>query len=320
MRKLLIFLLMFANGALAGESPIRLALNDLPGKGMLMVLVGVEDARQRGVPIQLSYLNSENIVIQALNSGLADVGMGTPYQYLQGHDSDLRMIYQLSKLAFFPVVNQRVYRGWKDLDGAVMYSHGSGSGTEAVLNILAARHGIQYAEMRYLPGSGTRARAMLEGRIKATVLDAERTRMLLDKDPSRFARLPLGDTTATDEALFASKALIDARADEIKVLLESLLMVWRKTIDDPLWLAGERERLGLLPDLEQDEAATIVPYISDLVAGGAFARDGGVADAAREDFAFYTAAGTLKGDPAELKAEDFWNFGVLMEALQRPDH
>lgn len=308
-------LLLSIATAQAERQPLRFALNDLPGKGMLPILVGVEHARAAGVAVELRFLNSENIVIQAVNNDLADLGMGTPYQHVQQTGSPLRMIYQLSKLAFRPVVNTQFYSDWKGLDGAVMYAHGPGSGTEAVLNILARQHGISYREMRYLPGSGTRARAMLEGRIKATVVDLERSRLLLSRGNGRFAQLPLGDTAATDEAIFASTALIRERRDDVKVLLASMLKVWRLTNTSPDWLLSERERLGLLPRLESGEAEEIPPFIQAMVAADAYPRDGGLADAVSEDFAFYSASGTLRGGVHSLREGDFWDFSMLREIV-----
>ncbi|MGB0721493.1 MAG: ABC transporter substrate-binding protein [Gammaproteobacteria bacterium] len=303
--------------AAQANGPLRIALNDLPGKGMLPILVGIEHARERGLDIQVSYLNSENIVVQALRGGLADVGMGTPYQLVQNNGIALRMFYQLSKLAFFPVVDTRYYASWKELDGADMYAHGPGSGTEALVNILAKRNGIRYRTLHYLPGSGTRAQAMLEGRIKATVLDAERTQLLVNAAGGYFKALPLGDVSATDEALFAYETVIRSRRADIETLVSAFLGVWRRMNADPAWLEAERQRLGLLPRLDGEAAAGIVPYITGLVEAGAFAGDGGAEGVVARDFRFYTDAGTLTGDPADLREEDFWDLEPLRAVIAR---
>ncbi|MGB0712923.1 MAG: ABC transporter substrate-binding protein, partial [Gammaproteobacteria bacterium] len=296
---------------------LRIALNDLPGKGMLPVLVGIEHAREQGLEIEVSYLNSENIVVQALRGGLADVGMGTPYQLVQQSGIPLRMFFQLSKLTFYPVVDTRYYSGWKELDGADMYAHGPGSGTEALVNILAKRNGIEYARLHYLPGSGTRARAMLEGRIKATVLDAERMQLVVSATQGRIKALPLGDVTATDEALFAYQEVIDARRAEIETLVAAFLGVWRRMNADPAWLEAERQRLGLLPRVSDEEAAGITPYIEGLVRAGAFADDGGAEGAVSRDFLFYTDSGTLSGSSSDLRETDFWDLKPLRSVLAR---
>lgn len=313
----LILLAVGPASGLAAETgrPIRIALNDLPGKGMLPIMVAIEHMRERGLDIEVSYLNSENIVLQALAADLADIGMGTPYKPIQDGNLPVRMFFQLSRLAFFPVVNTEFYQDWADLDGIEMYAHGPGSGTEALLNVLAERHGIRYSKMNYLPGSGTRAHAMLSGRIKATVLDAERKRMVLAQAPERFKVLPMGDVRATDEALFASETYIATHHAKLEALIATLLDVWARINADPAWLAAERDRLGLLADMDAGEIDRITPYIEELVTSEVFAADGGVNDVPA-DFAFYTASGTLKGDAASLKEEMFWDLGPLRQVLK----
>ena len=102
----------------APPGSIRLALDDIPGVDMLNILTAVEHAKKRGLDVSVDYLRSEDIAVQAVLLGLADVGMGTPYAIIQKSDVPIRMVYQLSTLRFFPVVNTDFYRTWKDLDGA----------------------------------------------------------------------------------------------------------------------------------------------------------------------------------------------------------
>ena len=70
-----------------------------------------------------------------------------------------------------------------------MYTHGRGSGTEAIMNLMAKKNGIKYASMSYLLGSAVRAGAMLKGRINATIVDSERRRLILKRGGSKFALL-----------------------------------------------------------------------------------------------------------------------------------
>lgn len=308
--------LLLPGAVFAAHGPIRVALNDLPGKGMLPIMVAIERAREAGLDVQVSYLTSENIVAQAVRSGLSDVGMGTPYQAIQDGELDVRMFYQLSKLAFFPVVNRNDYRSWKDLDDIDMYVHGPGSGTEAVMNLLAKQNGIQYRKIHYLPGSGTRARAMLQGRIRATVLDAERTSLLLDTDPRRFGVLPIDDLDATDEALFAKPEFLRSHRAQVKQLIAAMLEVNMNTNLDPGWLEAERQRFGLLPKLDEEASATTM-YISDMVNAAAYPGDGGATgDIVTRDFEFYTESGTLKGNAGALDPDAFWDLSLVREAVE----
>jgi NitT/TauT family transport system substrate-binding protein len=136
------------------------------------------------------------------------------------------MFYQLNKLSFHPVINADYLNNWGDLDGIVMHTHdGAGSGTEAIMNMMARRHNIQYSEMKYVPGSGVRANAMLQKRIKATIVDTERRNLLLNSRKGDFKVLPMPPIYATDEALYANQTFIESHRSELKILLEELLIV-----------------------------------------------------------------------------------------------
>ena len=231
--------LAFAGGPAqaADKGSMHVAFGDVPGSDMLNFLAAVKRAEKRGVKVRVSYLQSEDIASQAVVSGQADIGVGTPYALIQKVKAPIRMFYQLSALRFFPIVNVTKYKGWKDLDGAPMYVHARGSGTEAIMNLMAKKNGIKYASMSYLPGSAVRAGAMLQGRINATIVDSERRRLLLKKDPNKFMLLPMPEINAGDEALYANINFLKDRSGAIDILLEELLGVWREInkIRRPFW-------------------------------------------------------------------------------------
>ena len=129
-----LFLCLSFSVSATPNQPIRVALDDLPGVDMLGILIAFERAKEKGVDIKLSYLQSEGMAMRSILNRQADIGMGTPYQQIQKNGHPIRMFYQLSKLRFHPMVNSNYFSSWKDLDGIEMYTHGSGSGTEALLN------------------------------------------------------------------------------------------------------------------------------------------------------------------------------------------
>ena len=188
-----------ANAAEMGT--MHVAFGDIPGADMLNFLIAVKRAEARGVKVKVSYLQSEDIASQAIVTGQADIGVGTPYALIQKVKAPIRMFFQLSKLAFFPIINTEVYTTWKDLDGEPMYTHARGSGTEAIMNLMASKNGISYSSMSYVPGSAVRAGAMLQGRINATIVDAERRTLLLKKGKGKFALLPLPKIDGSDDSM-----------------------------------------------------------------------------------------------------------------------
>jgi NitT/TauT family transport system substrate-binding protein len=294
---------------------MHVAFGDIPGSDMLNFLIAVKRAEARGVKVQISYLNSEDIAAQAVVSGQADIGVGTPYALIQKVKAPIRMFYQLSALRFFPVVNSEVYKGWKDLDGQPMAVHSRGSGTEAIMKLMAMKNGIEYESISYVPGSAVRAGAMLQGRINATIVDSERRRLLEQKGGGKFKVLPMPEIHASDEALYANVAFLEKERKAVDILLEELLEVWRAVNKNPAYVVAQREKLNLMPDMPAKDVQEILPYYEESVSTGMFSSNGGGEQAVRGDFEFYGFAGTIKGDPASLKVEDFWYLAPLDRAL-----
>ncbi|HET6468592.1 MAG TPA: ABC transporter substrate-binding protein, partial [Geminicoccaceae bacterium] len=153
-----------ADAALAAGK-IRIAFGDIATVESLHFLIAIERAKEKGVEIETNFLKSEDIAAQAVVGGQADVGVGTPYALLQKVKAPIRMFFQMSALRFYPVVNTEFYQDWQDLDGEEIAVHARGSGTEAIMKLMADRHGITYSNISYVPGSEVRAGALLQGNI-----------------------------------------------------------------------------------------------------------------------------------------------------------
>ena len=160
-----------------------------------------------------------------------------------------------------------------------------------------------------------RATALLRGNVKAAVLDIPNKNYVMSEDPGRFAELPTPETSASDEVLFANTEWMAQNKESVQVLLEEVLKVWRSIEEDPSSVEAERQRLGLLQDMPAELEKELVPYYEEGAAGDLFTQDCGGEQAARDDFEFYSAAGQLQGDPAELQVEDFWDLGPARAAL-----
>jgi ABC-type Mn2+/Zn2+ transport system ATPase subunit len=168
------------------KGSMRVAFGDVPGGEMVNFMIAVARAEERGVKVETSFLQSEELAAQAVVSGQADIGVGTPYALIQKVNAPIRMFYQLSMLRFFPVVNGEMYKSWEDLDGADIAVHGRGSGTEAIMQLMAKEHGVEFNSVSYVPGSGVRAGALLQGNINASIVDYERKRLLEREAPGKF--------------------------------------------------------------------------------------------------------------------------------------
>lgn len=294
---------------------MRVAFGDIPGIDSLNLLIALERARARGLDVTPIYFESEDVAAQAVLGGDADIGVGAPYGLIQDEESSIRLIYQVSTLRFIAAVDAERYQSWADLNGQEITVHSRGSGTEALVKLMADRHKIDYSRINYVPGSEVRAGAMLQGNIDATIVDASGWRMLQERGEGRFERLSLGDIAGTDEALYARPGYLDDHRGDVRILLEEVLRTWREINADPASVARLRARYGLLPDLPPTTAENeILPYYRDAVAHGMFPDDGGTIAEVRDDLELYATGGALQGEPQQLDAERFWNFEPLEQA------
>ena len=296
-----------------GRTKIRYALGDVISIDELPLLIAVEQAKARGVDVEVTAFKSEEVATQAVINGQADVGQGTPYAAIQKVNVPIRFFYQLSALQFFPVVNKESYKSWKDLDGQEIAVQGRGSGTEAIMILAAKEHGIKYKNVSYVPGSQVRALALLKGNIKATILDAPNKNMVMKDAPDKFIILPLGNLKASDEALFATREFLDKNQAGVRIFLEELIKVNRAINTNPKWVLEERKKLGLLKELPAKMEDEILPFYQEAVQNGVFPNDGGGESAAKNDLEFYGLSGAIKGE--NLKVDDFWYLVPLKAAL-----
>jgi len=282
----------------------------------LIHLIAFERARERGVEAEVISLQSDDLVFQSVLNGQVEVGVGGAYAAMQtlGEESPVRNIYQLRRLAFFPVVAKEEVSSWQDLDGKPITVHARGSGTEAIASYMEYIHGIEFSQLSFVPGSEVRAVAMRQGTINATFLDITNTRLLLADDPDRFGLLELGDVDGSDSLLFARTDFLEERAEDVQILVEELMRSAAEINADPTLPARLREEMGLLPDLPQELVDEITPYYETAVAAGLFDPEGGGLPAALGDFDFLTQSGALAGDPADLDPEAFWTFDLIEAA------
>ena len=297
------------------EAKVRVAYGDIASVENLHLLAAFELAKQKGVDIEMTYLKSEDIAAQAVVSGQADIGVGGPYALIQKVKVPVRIFLQLSTLRFYPAVNAEFYKTWKDLNGQEVAVHSRGSGTEAIMRLMEQKQGIKFSKISYIPGSEVRTGALLQGNVKATIVDSNGRRLLEQKAPGKFVILPMDGVNATDEALFARQDYLEKNPKEVDIIVESILTTWREVTKNPAVVAEWRAKYKLLPDLPADQVAEITPYFTELAEGKAFPLNGGGAAAAKDDFAFYTLSGQLTGEPASLKVDEFWALEPLNRVL-----
>ncbi len=299
--------------AAQAQGKIRVALGDVLSTETLAMIVALERAKEKGVDYQVTYFSKEDLAIQAVINGQADLGIGTPYAVVQKSKAPLRVLFQGTRLVFFPVAD-KAYKSWKDMNGQPITFHARATGTEAIGNIIAKREGIQFGERSYVPGSENRIIGMMKGQIKATIVDLANKNLLLEKAGDRFHVLPGVSEPASDETLFGQIDWIKKNERQVDVVVTEFLRLWQEMAANPGIVEQERAKRKLMADQPKEVLEGITKFYTLATKEGVYAPAGGSADVARADFEFYTEAGQLQGPAKDLKVEDFWYLAPLERA------
>ena len=75
-------LFAFTLAADAAEK-VRVALGDVVSVETLAFVIAMERAKDRGVDYEITSFAKEELAIQAMINGQADIGVGTPYSVIQ---------------------------------------------------------------------------------------------------------------------------------------------------------------------------------------------------------------------------------------------
>lgn len=299
----------------AQAETIRIALAEPPSDEMAAFFVALDRAKAAGVDYEWTAFAEEELAIQAVLSGDMDIAFGTPYSAMQRSKAPVRIIFQLSRLVFFPVATKQ-YETLKDLNGVPIMLHSRGGGTDAIANVIESREGITFGERSYVPGSDKRVVAMLAGQAEATILDLSNRNKIIAEAGDRFNSLPMFEVKASDEALFANLDWIKENEEAVNTLVKSLHSVWQDMSKDPTIISRETDPEGPIGQLPAEVLAELDGFYTEAVAGGLYDPNGGGREAAAADLEWYALSGQLEGDPATLNPEDFWYFAPLDAAMK----
>ncbi|WP_455372927.1 ABC transporter substrate-binding protein [Limibacillus halophilus] len=307
---------LFAGGltvSSAQAEKIRIALAETPSDELAAFFVALDRAKANGLDYEWTAFSDEELAIQAVLSGQMDIGFGTPYAAMQKSKAPIRIIFQLSKLKFFPVTSKK-YSKLEDLDGEPIMLHSRGGGTDSIANVIEDRLGIKFGERSYVPGSANRIVALIAGQTDATIVDLSNKNKLMKQEGDKFNVLPMFEVDASDEALFANLDWIKANEADVDIFVKALLSVYRDMTKDPTIISRETDPNGPIGQLPPEVLGNLDTFYTDAVEGGLYDADGGGRKAAKADMEWYSAAGQLTGSPESLNIEDFWYLKPLDDA------
>ncbi len=289
----------------AQADKIRIALAETPSDEVAAFFVALDRAKANGLDYEWTAFSDEELAIQAILSGQMDIGFGTPYAAMQKAKAPVRIIFQLSKLKFFPITSKK-YSKLEDLNGEPIMLHSRGGGTDSIANVIETKLGIKFGKRSYVPGSANRIVALIAGQADATIVDLSNKNKLVKQQGDKFNVLPMFEVDASDEALFANLDWIKANEKDVGIFVSALLSVYRDMAKDPTIIRRETNPDGPIGQLPKEILDSLDGFYADAVAGGLYDPNGGGRKAAMADMEWYSAAGQLTGDLSDLKIEDFW--------------
>lgn len=294
---------------------IKIALAETPSDELAAFFVALDRARANGLDYEWTAFSDEELAIQAVLSGQMDIGFGTPYAAMQRSKAPIRIIFQLSKLKFFPVTTKK-YSSLEDLDGEPILLHSRGGGTDSIANVIEDKVGITFGDRSYVPGSANRVVALVAGQADATIIDLSNKNKVMRQHGDKFNVLPMFDVEASDEALFANLDWIMENEEQVQIFVNALLGVWQEMNADPTVISRETDPDGPIGQLPQEILDNLDNFYTEAAAGGLYDANGGGRKAAMADMEWYSQAGQLEGDVSTLNIEDFWYLAPLDEALK----
>ena len=301
----------------AAADTIKIALAETPSDELAAFFVALDRAKANGLDYEWTAFSDEELAIQAVLSGQTHIGFGTPYAAMQRSKAPLRIVFQLSKLKFFPVTT-KTYSKLEDLNGEPILLHSRGGGTDSIANVIESKLGMTFGERSYVPGSSNRVAALLGGRADATIIDLSNKNKLMRSDAgSNFNVLEMFDVEASDEALFGNLDWIQNNAEDVQIFVDALVSTYKDMHEDPTIIRRETNPDGPIGQLPEEILAELDGFYSDAVEAGLYSPDGGGRVAAKADMEWYSSAGQLDGDPSTLNIEDFWYLAPLDAAMNK---
>lgn len=308
-----------AVGLMAGpafaEGKIKIALAETPSDELAAFFVALDRAKANGLDYEWTAFSDEELAIQAVLSGQMDIGFGTPYAAMQRSKAPIRIVFQLSKLKFFPVTSKK-YSKLEDLNGEPIMLHSRGGGTDSIANVIEDKLNIKFGDRSYVPGSSNRVAALMAGQTDATIVDLSNKNKVMKIAGDKFNVLPMFEVEASDEALFANLDWIKNNEEDVSIFVNALVSTWQDMSKDPTIISRDTDPEGPIGQLPPEILGNLDTFYTDAVAGGLYSPDGGGRTAAKADLEWYHNAGQLEGDLASLNIEDFWYLAPLDAATK----
>lgn len=297
--------------AMASE-PLRVALPEPASAENAALLLALQRAERAGIALEVIVLPGEEAVFDAVTYGVAEIGVGTPYAEILKARPPFRVVFQLTRLSFFPVALAE-YERLEDLDGVPILLHAPGSGTDAIATAIEKRLGINFASRDYIEGSENRVVAMMTGAARATIVDLPNRDLILSMAPEDFRALPMFEIKASDEVLFVGLETLRSRKETVETLVRIIDQTWHDLLEAPEIVGEELAHTTLAGPLTGDIREKLKHWMRRAVEAGVFPKTPDDVDGpAAADLEWYLP--NLSDRRETIGVEQFWDFGPMRAA------
>ena len=186
------------------------------------------------------------------------------------------------------------------------------------MKLMEDRQGIKFSKISYIPASEVRTGALLQGNVKATIVDSAGRRLLETQAPGKFVILPLEGVNATDEALFANTNFLEKNAADVDKIVEAILTTWREVTANPAVVTELAREIQAAPGPAGRSGDRDRPVISRSLRRARRSRSMAAVPRRRRTTSPSTPSPVSSpASPPSLKVEDFWDTRPLDRALAK---
>ncbi|MFQ5856670.1 MAG: ABC transporter substrate-binding protein [Anaerolineae bacterium] len=274
---------------------IRIAYDSSVDIGKIPSLLAWERMRDFGYEVIPRFYPDSVTAVQAVLAGEADIGSGDPVAVILANQAGQSFrIFALENGNQFALIAPVSVTDPAQLAGKKVAYHSPGSMTRALAFLAAETHGFE-PEWLVIAGSEVRAEALLSGQLDATVIDYENVVNVQLQRPGDYHVL----VSFAEEfpglmgnGFFARTDYIEANADVIDAMVESVLLTYRRVNEDPDYLFNQAPKF--LPGMEQepDKLRQMIDYYIEF---NVWDSNGGFTQEAAEDtVGLYVEVGDLE--------------------------
>lgn len=298
-----------------GERTYTVGYSATAGVADLGTLLTWEALEEKGISVETTYFSGPDVTIQALERG--DIDMATnlaAVAALNAADAGLPVkIFTGYVAPEFVLGGTTDLESVEDLEGTRTSIHSEGGRTAAYINALVQKYGIEDLEILTIPNSSARAQALLQGQTDSGVVDLGDSLLIAAEDPGKFHTvLFFGEEFAVaDSGTVATTDFLSENAEDVQVIVTTMIETYRKINDEPEWAVEQAQRLL---SASYDDPELLAQIVEAYVERGMWDANGGLSEgAALETIAFNTEYTGLEVQSDDLST--YYDFSFVDSAL-----